>query len=213
VKKGREPGLGSNGGMDMAKRLSLSIAIGVLMAGVAAAASHAAEQNMKLSAMDIIDIQQLNARYIYAVDHCTNSGYDYADLYTDDGTFGVTLEFGKPGVVWAKGRDALAAAGGGGKDGCHEKKGPTANMHHLQTSLVITPTPEGAKGRSTLMAIGVGGNPNQIEWQGGYEDTYVKTPAGWRIKTRWHAWVNMKSSIQYKSMSSVIDAIMNKGNQ
>ena len=34
-----------------------------------------------LTTQDYIDIQQLVARYAYAIDNCTNSGYDYADLY------------------------------------------------------------------------------------------------------------------------------------
>ena len=51
-----------------------------------------------------------------------------------------------------------------------------------QTSLVITPTATGAVGKSTLLATGVGGNPTAIEWQGGYEDMYVKTPKGLEIQ-------------------------------
>jgi len=39
--------------------------------------------------------------------------------------------------------------------------------------------------------------PTQIEQQGGYEDTYVKTPKGWRFKTRTHVFPNMKSSLQF----------------
>jgi len=157
----------------------------------------------KLTAQDLIDIQQLNARYVYAVDRCTNSGYDYADLYTEDGTFGVATEWGVPGVIWAQGRDALAKAGGGGKDGCRErsKTSPTYGIHHIATSLVIVPTATGAAGKSTLLAIGVGHTPTTIEWQGGYEDVYVKTAAGWRIKNRWHVWIDRENSIQYRSMS------------
>jgi hypothetical protein len=157
----------------------------------------------KLTAQDLIDIQQLNARYVYAVDRCTNSGYDYADLYTDDGTFGVATEWGVPGVIWAQGREALAKAGGGGKDGCRErsKTSPTYGIHHIATSLVIVPTATGAAGKSTLLAIGVGHTPTTIEWQGGYEDAYVKTAAGWRIKNRWHVWIDRENSIQFRSMS------------
>jgi hypothetical protein len=38
-----------------------------------------------LSALDYAEIQQLSARYAFAIDACTNSGYDYADLYVADG--------------------------------------------------------------------------------------------------------------------------------
>ncbi len=51
-----------------------------------------------------------------------------------------------------------------------------------------------------LLAIGVDHDPTKIEWQGGYEDAYVKTEKGWRMATRWHVWIDMENSIQYKSM-------------
>ena len=34
--------------------------------------------------------------------------------------------------------------------------------------------------------IGLGGDPNKIEYDGHYEDTYVRTPQGWRFKRRVH---------------------------
>jgi len=51
------------------------------------------------------------------------------------------------------------------------------------TNQVITPTAEGATGRVYLMQLGVKG-PGSIERHGGYEDIYVKTAQGWRIKQR-----------------------------
>ena len=66
-----------------------------------------------LTALDYIEIQQLNARYGFAIDNCTNNGYDYADLYTPDGTF----TSGRDGSVY-KGREQLAEAAGGAGRGC-----------------------------------------------------------------------------------------------
>jgi len=37
-----------------------------------------------------------------------------------------------------------------------------------------------------MLMIGLGGDPNKIQYDGHYEDTYVKTPQGWRFKTRMH---------------------------
>jgi hypothetical protein len=34
--------------------------------------------------------------------------------------------------------------------------------------------------------IGLDGNPNKIEHDGFYEDTYVKTAQGWRFQSRIH---------------------------
>jgi hypothetical protein len=46
------------------------------------------------------------------------------------------------------------------------------------------PTAEGAKGISYLLMID--GPANQIYRAGWYEDVYVKTPKGWRFKSRVH---------------------------
>ena len=37
-----------------------------------------------------------------------------------------------------------------------------------------------------MLMIGLGGDPNKIEYDGYYEDTYVRTPDGWRFKQRVH---------------------------
>jgi hypothetical protein len=37
-----------------------------------------------------------------------------------------------------------------------------------------------------MLMIGLGGDPNKIESDGYYEDTYVKTAQGWRFKQRTH---------------------------
>lgn len=154
-----------------------------------------------LTAEDITAIKQLTARYAHLVDHCVNSGYDYADLFTEDGTFGVTAEWDTEGTVWARGREALARAGGGGPDGCRPRTpgSPGYGLHHIVTSEVVEAAPGGATGRSVLVTLGVDGTPGSIEWQGGYRDRYVKTDEGWRIKSRWHVWPNYQESQQMKT--------------
>ncbi len=150
-----------------------------------------------LTAQDYVEIQQLVARYAFAVDKCTNSGYDYADLYTPDGVFSVSNESGVPGRLRFEGRERLAQAAGGGKDGCRDPKTlPGYGLSHIVVNHVITPSPEGATGKCYLLAIGIGGDPNKIERQGGYEDVYVKTPQGWRFKSRVHVWPGMPQSLR-----------------
>ena len=173
----------------------LSLSAAVLLAS---ASGVWAAEPMKLTALDYIEIQQLTARYSFAIDTCTNKGYDYADLYTDDGEFAVSEEWGKQGKVYAKGRDALANADGGGPDGCRDPKTMLGyGLTHVLVNLVITPTATGAVGRCKLLAIGVGGSPTTIEQQGGYDDVYVKTKAGWRFKSRTHVFPNMANSVQF----------------
>ena len=59
-------------------------------------------------------------------------------------------------------------------------------VRHIYTNHVITPTADGATGVVDMLMIGLGGDPNKIEYDGYYEDTYVRTPQGWRFKQRVH---------------------------
>jgi hypothetical protein len=86
--------------------------------------------------------------------------------------------------VLAKGRDALATLIGGGSRGCKTKLVWT-DWSHIMSNLVVTPTATGATGRLYLLQMDIKG-PGTIERHGGYEDVYVKTPNGWRIKSRTH---------------------------
>ena len=141
----------------------------------------------KLSPADYQDIAQLTNRYAYGIDTCGNNGYDYADVFTPDGEFidkNSDAGFKAGGRVLAKGRDALATLIGGGSRGCKTKLVWT-DWSHIMSNLVVTPTATGATGRLYLLQMDIKG-PGTIERHGGYEDVYVKTPGGWRIKSRTH---------------------------
>jgi len=186
--------------------LSFALIVAVWMLALQQRASAAAKTPV-LTALDYAEIEQLVNRYGQAIDTCSNNGYDYADLYTVDGVFidKITPDgFGKGGVVLAKGREQLAEVVGGGSFGCKRPtKGPTATpgdgpvawngWSHIMVNHVITPTSEGATGRVYLLMLGMAG-PGSLQRDGGYEDVYVKTPNGWRIKSRTHvrlrAWHN-----------------------
>jgi SnoaL-like domain len=125
-----------------------------------------------LAAADYIEIQQLVARYGYAVDMHGGDGSAYAALFTPDGSFGSQ----------AKGTAQLAElAAKTNKD----RSGP-AFTRHFVTNVVIKPSPEGATGRSYLVALDIseGGKPTTMLHGGHYDDVYVKTSQGWRIKSR-----------------------------
>ena len=139
-------------------------------------------QKPTLTPDDYIAIQQLVSKYAYAIDECTNRGYDYADLYVPDGTFS-TSRNGKVLNTFA-GRDRLAEAARGGMPDC--KDVPWAGIVHMLVNHVIEPAPGGATGKVYLIAIGLDGEPGKVEAQGRYEDVYVKTPQGWRFKSRMH---------------------------
>ena len=138
----------------------------------------------ELTALDYIQIQQLVARYARAIDTCSNNGYDYADLFTPDGAF-IPMINGKPGAK-IQGRERLAEVSGGGSRGCKNVGWIEQGVQHLYVNHIISPTAEGATGTVDMLMIGLGGDPNKIEHDGFYEDTYVRTPQGWRFKQRVH---------------------------
>ena len=165
----------------------VGVAALAFIAGRGNLAPSAEAQAGKLTALDYQEITQLIHRYAYGIDTCANNGYDYADVFTTDGEFvdkNSDAGFKAGGRVLAKGREALATLIGGGSRGCKTKLVWT-DWSHIMTNLVVTPTAEGASGRLYLLQMDIKG-PGTIERHGGYEDVYVKTPNGWRIKSRTH---------------------------
>lgn len=138
----------------------------------------------ELGALDYLQIQQLVARYARAIDTCSNNGYDYADLFTSDGYFAPSMD-GKVDMKF-QGRERLAEVSGGGAQRCKDVPWIKEGIHHIYVNHVITPTAEGATGTVDMLMIGLGGDPNRIEYDGYYEDVYLKTPQGWRFKSRIH---------------------------
>jgi SnoaL-like domain len=155
-----------------------------LTVSASARAQAPATSTGQLTALDYIEIEQLIARYSRAIDSCSNNGYDYADLFTPDGAFIPSFD-GKPGNP-IQGRERLAAVSGGGTNGCKNVGWIEQGVRHIYTNHVITPTADGATGVVDMLMIGLGGDPNKIEYDGYYEDTYVRTAQGWRFKQRVH---------------------------
>jgi len=147
-----------------------------------------AQEGMKLSAQDVLDIRQLIDTYPHLLDNCVNNGNDYADLFTADATFGVSSEWGGGAKIWFRGREQLVAAGGGGPNGCRPQRGPAS--YHINIQPTITPTAGGAKATSMLLTItnDTDRRGDIVHWEGGYEDTFEKTAKGWRFKSRVHVW-------------------------
>src|SRR5262245_26546821 len=136
----------------------------------------------QLTALDYFEIQQLVAKYARAIDTCSNNGYDYADLFTPDGYFAPEQD-GKVGAK-AQGRERLAEVSGGGSRGCKNVGWIRQGVKHLYVNHIITPTADGATGTVDMLMIGLGNDPYRIRHEGYYEDTYVRTPQGWRFKSR-----------------------------
>lgn len=169
--------------LGMATFVVVAFLAGRVSSGVPAVSA----QGGTLTAQDYADITQLINRYAYGIDTCGGNGFDYANVFTSDGEFidkNSDAGYAAGGRVLAKGRDALAALVGGGARGCKTKLVWT-DWSHLMLNHEITASPEGAKGRIYLVQLGMRG-PGTIERHGGYDDVYVKTAEGWRIKSRTH---------------------------
>jgi hypothetical protein len=122
----------------------------------------------KLTTQDYIDIQQLFARYYHTLD--VKDGEGYASNFTDDGE--LVLNSGTQ-----KGRAALVKYG---------REGIVPHQVHSVSNLLITPSPEGATIKSYVQSLKLDDNKQPI-FNGPpsvSDDVVVKTPQGWRIKTR-----------------------------
>jgi SnoaL-like protein len=128
----------------------------------AASAQSPASAPRELTALDYIEIQQLVAKYARAIDTCSNNGYDYADLFTPDGSFIPSFD-GKPGAP-IQGRERLAEVSGGGSRGCKNVGWIVQGVRHLYVNHIITPTAEGATGTVDMLMIGLGGDPYKIQY-------------------------------------------------
>ena len=170
----------------------LALVLAVAAGGAAGAHLYAGQSGNgaaapTLTALDYIEIQQLVNRYAFALDTCSNNGYDYADLYAPDGIFYYGIN-----ARTAVGREQLAEAAGGGRLGCKKLQTATPEkplQTHVTVNLVIEPSPEGATGKSYLVypgVRGVGADPDHSGHVGGYQDVYAKTAEGWRFKKRIH---------------------------
>jgi hypothetical protein len=107
-----------------------------------------------LTAADRLEIQELLHRYMFVLDSCPDhgNGYEYADLYTEDGEFhSQDIQFG----MKVNGRKALAELAAGATDGsCGpiRRRGAT-NQVHLNLAPILEPSAEGARGISYLLMI------------------------------------------------------------
>jgi hypothetical protein len=147
------------------------LVVGAIVGGGWAYAQRKTGAVRPLSGADIAEIEQLHARY--------SQGWDFRDVelylsaYTDDAVFTTgagEAYFGKKAI-----KDYLTAGFARGESG---------EVTHNNAAPLITATPEGAQGRVYWVTMNVMSRPPSLGGVGHYNDTYVKTADGWRIKTR-----------------------------
>jgi hypothetical protein len=166
------PDTGSSGGA-MSRKCAVPFALAALAVGLAVGWGYPrlSAKSPTLTPQDYIDIQNLYGIYTRYTDMGgEGAGEDYASLFTADAEFNSVT-----------GTDAL--------------KKMIANYHrrlrtegwssrHTYTGLVITPTPQGAKGSVYLLTFNVSAKPPFVDHSGVYEDWLVKTNRGWKWKKR-----------------------------
>lgn len=151
--------------------LTTGAVLAAALAGGQAWSQDRADAAGTLTGADLAEIQQLYARY--------NQGLDFRD---------------KELFLSAFAEDAVYTTGGGdvhtGVEGLTawvtpllDREGPTT-LTHNNASILIEPTADGARGRGYWMLMNVEQRPPVPVFSGYYEDTYVKTAAGWRIQSR-----------------------------
>src|SRR5580765_7338388 len=118
-----------------------------------------------LTPQDFVDIQQLYARYNWALD--SGDAEAYASTFTPDGVFNTNV-----------GHDAIM------KFANTFHAGVGAHVRHWNTNLMILPTPGGASGQVYLVLVDFGVKPATIVTSASYSDELVKTAQGWRFKKR-----------------------------
>ncbi len=120
----------------------------------------------KMSPQDVHEIEQLVQGYTKGIDIGPE---DASWVFAPDGVF---LYMGRTVTGAKELKDFYANL---------RKQNVTRTIRHVLSNFVLTTSPEGPKGTVYLTTIEA---PTTITAVGMYEDTYVKTAAGWRIKRR-----------------------------
>lgn len=152
----------------MKKGISHWIICAALIAPLAAGFGPAAWA-AELTAADYTAIQQLYARYNSAIDRGDADGW--AATFTADGVFAGNF----------RGTEALKGFVNTWRT---SPQFNGAAQRHFSADLVITPSAEGASASVSTILVDLSTRPASISGYVTYSDVLVKTPDGWRFKSR-----------------------------
>lgn len=143
------------------------------------------EKVRPLTAEDFFEIEQLYYRYAYALD--TGDGPGRAATFVPDGGFSGLMSKHQPETPATLAKRTNDAGNTGSR--------------HMQYNIILAPTAEGARGSCYVLIIMKSGRAKPDgsfpTLTGFYEDTLVRTPRGWRFKTR-HIWQDQEPGSPYK---------------
>ena len=124
-----------------------------------------------LSGTDYEEIRELYARY--------NQGSDFRDAEL------FLSAFAEDAIMTREGRDIVGMAGlRADRERRYQGETGDVGRRHVNGSFIIQPTKEGASSQAYYILLDVTTRPPTMTGSGYYEDTFVRTPLGWRIKHR-----------------------------
>jgi hypothetical protein len=150
----------------------MMVAVVVELSGIGWVHAQGGKKVLTLSPADYAEIQHLAVRL--------NQGADFHDsemwvsVWTPDGVWT------RPDGREYEGHEGLAEH----RRTRRAETGGRTETRHWTNSLVVTPTVDGATGRSYYMMMNVSITPPAPISAGHYEDVFAKTSDGWRIKRR-----------------------------
>ncbi|ELR98754.1 nuclear transport factor 2 family protein [Gloeocapsa sp. PCC 73106] len=139
-----------------------------------------AQAQTPLSADDRLDIQELNARYFYAIDGLDilipgDPAQNWANTFTSDGSFSIVQANGDP-VLQIQGTKALIETFASFPD--------IATTRHWINDLLIEQTATGVTSGCYIIAMNIKNNPATIVRTGIYQDQLVKVSNQWKFQSR-----------------------------
>ena len=125
-----------------------------------------------LTGQDYGEIENLYARYSQGSDF--QNAELFLSAFSEDAT-----------IVRADGSSiqGMAALRAERAERYQDRTGDVGRRHRT-ASYLITPTADGAKGRAYYVLLDVTTRPSTVTFTGYYDDEFVRTQAGWRIKRR-----------------------------
>ena len=142
-----------------------------LTGSAAPAGSAALTGSTALTGQDYGEIEGLYARY--------SQGSDFRDLELFLSAFSEDAVIVSADGSSTQGIPAMRAA----RAERYQETGDTGRRHRTG-SYLITPTADGAHGRAYYVLLDVTTGPPTTVFTGYYDDEFVRTPEGWRIKHR-----------------------------
>ncbi len=161
------------------RRLQVSVVIGLLAVFASVAWVWAQGRNSvgAFTPQDYAEIQQLYMRYAQGTDF--GNAEMWLGVFTQDASFNPAAN--NPDSKPQVGQEALTKW----RANNFANRKPPYHYRHWVGSFTITPTPDSnARGRVYWLAFNPTTNPRSITDTGFYDDVYVRTRVGWRIKSR-----------------------------